>query len=126
MKISDIFELKGEGYFREQESHALNDVLESEKSILATGGGSVLSIENRKKLQDNSAVIYLYISLQDMYERLGKSREKSGRPLFDKHVTDRFWQRFNLYYAVSDLIIPSRLYSVNELKEFIYDEVHPS
>jgi shikimate kinase len=40
-KVREIFEHKGEAYFRQLEKQALAEVLEKNNQIIATGGGSV-------------------------------------------------------------------------------------
>lgn len=59
MSISEIFRLKGEAYFRQKESEALDLLSDVEQSVIATGGGTVILEENRSKLKQIGRVIYL-------------------------------------------------------------------
>ena len=44
--VDDIFRLHGEKYFREQEQSIVHSLLQTQNSVIATGGGAVLSPEN--------------------------------------------------------------------------------
>ncbi|MCX8024536.1 MAG: shikimate kinase, partial [Thermanaerothrix sp.] len=46
--IPEIFARKGETVFREIESQALREILTQDRVVLATGGGTLLSDDNRR------------------------------------------------------------------------------
>lgn len=71
--IPEIFEEKGEDYFRNLESKILKDLSKRNGLVIATGGGTPLREENRYYIQQNSLVIYLNRNLENL--------ETSGRPL---------------------------------------------
>lgn len=88
LSIREIFETKGEIFFRKQESHYLMEALNKEHRIIALGGGTIcygnnLSIISEK---DNSKMIYLKASIQNLTERL--FHEKSKRPLI-AHINSK-------------------------------------
>ena len=68
VSISWIFDVEGEEKFRERESKELIKSLKFEDCVVATGGGVVLSEENRNILKKGT-VIYLEISIQTQLER---------------------------------------------------------
>jgi len=68
VSISWIFDVEGEEKFRERESKELIKSLKFEDCVVATGGGVVLSEENRNVLKKGT-VIYLEISIQTQLER---------------------------------------------------------
>ncbi|MGE5304572.1 MAG: shikimate kinase, partial [Alphaproteobacteria bacterium] len=69
MKVRDIFEQKGEAYFRQREKEALAQVLEQDGQIIATGGGVVLDQENVRLLRDRALLICLGASTDVLLER---------------------------------------------------------
>lgn len=71
--IPEIFEEKGEDYFRNLESKILKDLSKRNGLVIATGGGAPLREENRYYILQNSLVIYLNRNLENL--------ETSGRPL---------------------------------------------
>ena len=60
MEIMQIFQQKGEKYFRKKENEVLKRILSSEKRhfVLSTGGGIILSEENRTLLQQKTFCIF--------------------------------------------------------------------
>ncbi len=78
--IASIFSNEGEAGFRSRECRALRDVLmNSETSIIATGGGAVLDETNRSAMRDAGSVVYLQIEPAMQLQRL---QGDCSRPLF--------------------------------------------
>ena len=57
LKVREIFELKGEPYFRELEKQTLADLVQQPGNVIATGGGVVMDEENLHLLEENAARI---------------------------------------------------------------------
>lgn len=81
--IPEIFQKKGEAYFRKVETSLLKVVLENDVSnVVALGGGTPLKKENQKLLAHaNAMVIYLKATPKTLWERL---RNDNSRPLLLK------------------------------------------
>ncbi|MGL4737724.1 MAG: shikimate kinase [Cellulosilyticaceae bacterium] len=77
MRIPEIFEKYGEGYFRELEHTCLCKVGEGGAGIICTGGGVVGRRDNRAFLKD-ALCIYLKVDFDILYGRIA---EDSNRPL---------------------------------------------
>ncbi|WP_440121634.1 shikimate kinase [Tenacibaculum sp. Ill] len=80
--VSEIFEQKGEIYFRKQEHIYLKELLEQEKNfILSLGGGTPCYAGNMDVLLSFNDVksVYLKTSIDTIVDRL--TNEKSKRPL---------------------------------------------
>ena len=61
MSIREMFESRGEAFFRDMESSAVNEAASApERTVIACGGGVVLRPENVRALRKNSLVIFLY------------------------------------------------------------------
>lgn len=82
MKINEIFEKKGEKYFRNIESRVVKDVSKLSGYVIATGGGVVLRSKNMDELEKNGVIINLKASPETIYQRTIKT--KGVRPLIDK------------------------------------------
>ena len=78
--INEIFQNKGEGYFRHLESEILTEVLAVDNSVISTGGGIVKSEANILLLKDKSIVFYLKADENILYERV---KNNSERPLLN-------------------------------------------
>lgn len=57
-----IFDVEGEGGFRERERAVIVDLCQLEGVVLATGGGAVLREDNRQALRAGGQVVYLCTS----------------------------------------------------------------
>ena len=77
MVISDIFKENGENYFRKIESDILKKYSALDEFVISTGGGAVLSQDN-KKILNNGYKIYLKISIDAQYNRV---KHRKHRPL---------------------------------------------
>ncbi|WP_299333907.1 shikimate kinase [uncultured Psychroserpens sp.] len=84
--IKEIFETKGEIYFRKAEYNYLRDVLDLPKTVVSLGGGTPCYGNNMATILEakHSTSIYLKANIPTLSERLFEEREK--RPLIS-HVS---------------------------------------
>lgn len=124
--ISEIFEEKGEIYFRKKESYYLKKILEDNKnSIISLGGGTPCFAGNLEMLQksNHTKSVYLQTSLDELTSRLFKERNK--RPLIAhiqttdelkdfvrKHLFER-----SFYYNQADYKIVTDQKSADQIVE---------
>ena len=122
MPISDYFARFGEESFRQQESLLLQDLLNGQSSVIATGGGIVLRSENRQLLKKNPCNIYLRIDFNRLYQRLATD-PVNKRPLFlDKSQEEfqaLFEQRLPLYEEVATHVLDVADKTPEEIVEMI-------
>jgi shikimate kinase len=76
--VATIFEIEGEEGFRRRESAVLAELAANEDCVVATGGGAVLSEENRRVMRAHGTVVYLRARLESLWER---TRHDTSRPL---------------------------------------------
>jgi shikimate kinase len=88
-KVRDIFESKGEPYFRQLEKQTLAQVLRDDRQVIATGGGVVLQEDNLRLLQERSLIVCLMADVSAIVRRAGSGKQ---RPLL---VTTDKAQRIN-------------------------------
>ena len=67
--ISFIFEKEGEEGFRKRETRVIDDLSKIEGIVLATGGGAILSPDNRSHLGARGFVVYLYTTVEQQLAR---------------------------------------------------------
>lgn len=77
--IPEIFALEGELGFRQRETRALWDTAEIDDVVVALGGGTIVSEENREWATQNGLVVTLKVSADAILERVAD--EASHRPL---------------------------------------------
>lgn len=86
--IAQIFDSQGEGNFRLKEEGVLKDLLSSDtQSVIATGGGAVLSARNRRLLIEQSYCVLLNAEVSQLANRLGGESQLMARPLISKGNT---------------------------------------
>lgn len=87
MSIPVIFQKEGEAGFRLRESEALRSLSESGQCVIATGGGTVVSVENRRFMAGKGWVIFLEGRPQTLLARVQRHLKESGeaavRPMLD-------------------------------------------
>jgi shikimate kinase len=97
VKISYVSESK----FRKLESVYFLERIKNDYCIYATGGGIILSGENRECIRNNGIGIFLDTSIDILYERLIKTNLDT-RPLLDKinlkEQLDTIWKDREEYY----------------------------
>ena len=77
MPIKDIFEKKGEPYFRELETKAVKLLSVLDKAVISCGGGVVLRPENMDELEKKGVIVCLTASPEKILERT----KGNARPL---------------------------------------------
>jgi shikimate kinase len=84
--IAQVFEQKGEAYFRDLETSLLHELLKGQNQVLTTGGGAVLRAENVRAMLDGGTVIALAASEEELIRRLSADTQ---RPLLAGGVAER-------------------------------------
>lgn len=107
VRVPVIFEIEGEAGFRRREAAALQECTQRRQIILATGGGAVLAAENRQALRERGIVIYLRASVEELFRRTSRDRNRPLLATADPRATLRelMVAREPLYNEVADLVI---------------------
>ncbi len=105
--IARIFDIEGETGFRDRESKALKTLLSQHNRVVATGGGSVLRLENRALLRSKGYIIFLDTSVNQQLQRLRRDKK---RPLLQtenprERLENLFDARRPIYLDLADLAI---------------------
>jgi len=120
-RIREFFEVEGEARFREIESRLLRELVERSDTVIATGGGVVLSQANRELLRDRTICVYLRARLESLIHRL---RNDVKRPLLqggdpEGRLRQLATEREPLYREVAGIEIEAGAHSLNALTESI-------
>lgn len=116
MPINDIFNRKGEDFFRKLEAVRLREVIEEEANmILACGGGTPCFYDNIGFINASGISIWLNTPKEVMADRLMK--EAGHRPLVNglsaeklsEFIEDRLEQRLAYYSQASITVDPSSI-----------------
>jgi shikimate kinase len=123
-KVREIFAQEGESYFRRIEKQVLNEVLNDEGQVIATGGGVILDDENLNLLRQKTLLIGLTASIDVLVGRVGKS---SKRPLLKgadmrSRVEELLKQRQSRY-AQADVVIDTSDLTIDQVVEKLIDVI---
>jgi shikimate kinase len=115
--IDWIFDLEGEEGFRGRESDILDEMVKKNSIVLSTGGGIILSDDNRELLSSRGTVFYLSTPISVQVERTAKDKDrpllKNGDP--EEILTKLHKERKALYEEVSDHIVETENKSSKEV-----------
>jgi len=108
VSISTIFDIEGEEGFRKRETKMLTELCERPSVVLATGGGAIVTEENRILLR-KGFVVYLNTSIET---QLARTQKNQNRPLLDNvdaetKLKQLMEERGKLYEQEADLIVVS-------------------
>lgn len=109
MSIDKIFERYGEKKFRSIEEKVIRDISSEDKSIISTGGGSIINKGNIKNLKMNGRIVFLEGEMETLIGNLKKSHIK--RPLLTSNETLKsdmrkiYKVREDLYRNYADIVI---------------------
>lgn len=120
LKINDIFETKGEDYFRKLEAVCLRELHEKKDFILACGGGTPCFYDNMMVMNSLGSTVWLNTPKQVMATRL--LQEASHRPLIrslsplklQEYIDDKLEERLQFYQQATMIVDPT-LTSPDEL-----------
>lgn len=115
--IPTIFEIEGEAGFRRRESLVIDELTQRRGIVLATGGGAVLSPENRAWLKSRGTVVYLHAQPQALWLR---TRHDRNRPLLQtadplKKLQELYAVRHPLYLETAHIVLDTGRQSVHSL-----------
>lgn len=125
VEIDRIFEIEGETGFRARETRMLEELTALKEIVLATGGGAILSEENRTLLRNSGFVVYLRASAEALTRRTLRDRK---RPLLNSgdrpaRIREILAQREALYEAVADCVVNTGEGGVQHSVELICKEI---
>lgn len=115
--IQHIFDVEGEAGFRQREAGIVQELLQRNDIVLATGGGSILDEHSRSVMRENGTVVYLKSGIHDLWQR---TRHDRNRPLLKTadpraKLHELFEQRNPLYTETADIVIHTGKQSVQVL-----------
>ena len=107
MTIPQIFEKHGEEYFRTKEREVCKELSQLKRTVISTGGGTLLNDENMKIMKQNGVIFLLNVSSRTVLTRL---RADNTRPLLqrddkEKAVKMLLSSRTPLYNRAADYVI---------------------
>lgn len=125
ISISQLFETKGEAYFRQKEKEFINQLVGSENCIIATGGGLPIFNNLMEELNQKGITVYLRIKPSTILLRLKEGQKK--RPLIanlneeqlESFITEKLVERESIYLK-AHLIIDEPDQKIDRLTHLLH------
>lgn len=126
LPIPEIFDKKGETYFRALERALFENLRSLRDTVVSCGGGAVLDAGNRGILKSMSRVVWIHATFDTCFNRI----EKGSRPLLDHEggvdgAKNLFEARIPYYFRSADMIVGGER-SPRTVSEVIHEEMHKS
>ena len=98
MKIHEIFERKGEKYFRQTELKKTLKILDKKKTVISLGGGAFFNEKIRKEITSNHISVWLNCSSELLLKRIRKNKKRPiANKLNDKELIKLINKRNKIY-----------------------------
>lgn len=124
VSIPTIFDIEGEAGFRCRESRVIAELTGQSPIVMATGGGAILSAENRRRLHDSGWVVYLCQAPEILHERTRCSR---NRPMLDvadplARLRELYALRDPLYRQTADLVVEAPTQGIQKIAQEVLEK----
>ena len=127
LSITDIFEKKGEKFFREIEEKETLIHLKDENIVIALGGGAFMNEKIRKNIKKFSVSFWLDLNNKQVFQRVSINKK---RPLLSNKSTEKdvekLYEKRKDIYSLADYRINCNFKNKNEIvKEIlkIYENI---
>lgn len=121
MSVNEIFEKKGEAYFRDIERELCERFAEAKNKIIATGGGVIKNDKNVENLKKSGVIIYLKSTPKQIAYNL---RYDNTRPLLagdnkEEKIEKLMAEREPVYNKCADIVLDVSNINIDETIEKI-------
>ena len=119
-KIINIFQNKGEIYFRKIEEKISLIFLEKNNYVISVGGGAFLNENIRRKIKKNSYSFWLNWKIKTILDRISKNKKRPlALKLNNKDLANLYRKRVK-FYKLSDFKIDCENKNKNEILKNIF------
>lgn len=125
MAITEIFEKRGEPYFRDCESRVVASLGECSQSVISCGGGLVMRAENVANLKKSSRIVLLRAQPATI---LGRVINSTGRPILNGHMNEEYIsslmeKRRGAYESAADIVVDTDKKSIRKICDELLEKL---
>lgn len=123
--ISEIFERDGEAEFRRIERDLVTSLADEEAAVIATGGGTFVDEDNRRRLSEMGVVVCLVTKFETILERVTRN---TRRPLAQGDARDRLaalYEQRKPAYGRADILVETDGLSVDQSASRVLNMIQP-
>lgn len=107
--IIDIFDFRGENYFKKREEEIIKEILGYGTVVLSTGGESFLNPVVREYIKEKAISIWLKSSPEVMYERVARRNTRPQLQVGDKkEVIEKMIEQSYPVLEEADIMVESK------------------
>ena len=117
-RLYQIIDEEGEEGFKTIENR-VNASIDTENTVIATGGSVVYCSEAMEHLKSIGKVVYLSLSLESLEKRLGNLLKRGVAIRNGSTLKDLYDERVPLYEKYADIIVDERDKGIREVVETI-------
>lgn len=119
--IPTIFEHEGEQGFRTRETKILKEISNVNNTVIGTGGGIIISADNRRIIKNLGFVVYLTANIKELVYR---TEHDKNRPLInnvdaENKITTLLKERKDYYEKSSNVTISTDNYDTVKISRII-------
>lgn len=111
--LQELIDTKGNDYFKKVEEYVLRSV-ETENTVISTGGSAVYYPEAMKHFKKNGKVIYLQVSYEEIEKRLNNITTRGITMAPGQTLRDLYDSRIKLYEMYADITIENNNANMEE------------
>tara|TARA_Y100001970_G_scaffold218734_1_gene268297 strand:+ start:4313 stop:4825 length:513 start_codon:yes stop_codon:yes gene_type:complete len=115
MTISQIFENRGEKYFREIEEQTTLKFLKKNKTVISLGGGAFLNNKIKKEILENHISFWLNWDIKTLFNRIKDSKKRPVALNAPKNVLIDLIKKRSIVYSKAMYKIDCENLSKNEI-----------
>lgn len=126
--IEELFQSKGESYFRKCEQKLLHELVSQQNLIISTGGGLPCFFDNMEIINQHGISVFLNVPTDAIVERLW-SHQNQNRPLLQGKTKDQLQEFLNTklkerlpYYQKASITLTGRGIKTSDLVERLTSE----
>lgn len=120
LSIVDIYDYKGEQYFRYLEESVIKEILNYGTLLLSTGGSTFMNEELRSLIKQKAISIWLSTDIETLYSRVTR---RNTRPELNhgnkKAILQQMLDERSEIYNKADIIVESKDYDVHYIVDVI-------
>lgn len=124
LSVSAFFEKYDEKAFRQIETKLIEEVSQSSKLVISTGGGVPCFFDNLEKMKNSGIVVYFQMAVKSLIDRLSKA--KKIRPILKNLSGDELYSFIEnqlsereIYYKQAHITVQGESININALAETI-------
>lgn len=121
--LHEIISAEGVDGFIQKENRIVSQI-DTQKSVIATGGSVVYGTEAMKHLSENGVIIYLKLDYRRLKYRLGNIQNRGVVIRDGQKLSELFRERTPLYEKYADIVINENNRSIEQTVAEIIDNLN--